>query len=69
MPGASEGPVRPVIHTLEALHGYPLLANQLVADPLHVQLEEPEWHPVRSRRPLVLTLAALAAVLLLWRKR
>ena len=64
-------------HTLEARcpHGYaiwgcPDLDNQLLADPLHVQqLEEPVWHPVRSRRPLVLTLAALAAVLLLWRLR
>ena len=56
-----------VIHTLEARcpHGYAIWGCPMLADPLHVQqLEEPVWHPVRSRRPLVLTLAALAAVLL-----
>ena len=56
-------------HTLEGRcpHGLPIWGCPMLADPLHVQLEEPVWHPVRSRRPLVLTLAALAAVLLLWR--
>ena len=56
-----------MIHTLDGRcpHGYPIWRCPMHADPLSVDdLEEPEWHPVRSRRPLVLTLAALAAVLL-----